>query len=119
VNVADCYDPSSAGTLTCVKMLVTVLRAFLPPYLNVSQWWTISFVLVRMIRSSLHCIESPNPRSLTIKFKNHNLTAVRTKVKSVSFTVLFYGDPLNSTRMLYSNGRNHCYGDEGLVPDLP
>jgi hypothetical protein len=37
VNVVECYDPSSAGTLTCVKMLVTMLRAFLPPYLNVSQ----------------------------------------------------------------------------------
>jgi hypothetical protein len=28
---------SSAGTLTCIKSLVTVLRAFLPPHLNDSQ----------------------------------------------------------------------------------
>jgi hypothetical protein len=28
VKVADCCDPSSVDTLTCVKMLVTVLRVF-------------------------------------------------------------------------------------------
>jgi hypothetical protein len=28
IKVADCYDPSSLGTLTYIKMLVTVLRAF-------------------------------------------------------------------------------------------
>jgi hypothetical protein len=28
VEVADCYDPASAGTLTYVKTLVTMLRAF-------------------------------------------------------------------------------------------
>jgi hypothetical protein len=28
VNVADYCDPSSAGTLTCVKMVITMLRVF-------------------------------------------------------------------------------------------
>jgi hypothetical protein len=27
VKVADCYDPSSAGTLTCVKMIETCVKS--------------------------------------------------------------------------------------------
>jgi hypothetical protein len=37
VKVANCCDPSSAGTLTCVKSLEMSVSAFLPPYLNDSQ----------------------------------------------------------------------------------
>jgi hypothetical protein len=37
VKVADCCDPSSAGTLTCVKMLETFVESVLPPYSNDSQ----------------------------------------------------------------------------------
>jgi hypothetical protein len=37
VKVADCYDPSSTGTLTYVKSLETFVRAFVPPYPNDSQ----------------------------------------------------------------------------------
>jgi hypothetical protein len=57
----------------------------------------------------MHCIESPNPQSLIIKFKNNNLAAVQTKSESESFTIPFYGDPLDSARRLYSNICNHCY----------
>jgi hypothetical protein len=34
-----------------------------------------------MIRSSLHCIKSPNRISLIIKFKNHNLIAVQNQTQ--------------------------------------
>jgi hypothetical protein len=37
VRVANCYDPSSAGILTCVKSLETFVSVFLPPYPNDSQ----------------------------------------------------------------------------------
>jgi hypothetical protein len=37
VKVADYCDPSSAGTLTCIKSLEAVLRATLPPYVCDSQ----------------------------------------------------------------------------------
>jgi hypothetical protein len=36
VKVVDCYDPSSTGTLTCIKSLETFVRALLPPYPNES-----------------------------------------------------------------------------------
>jgi hypothetical protein len=37
VKVADYYDPSSAGTLTCVKALEMFVSALLPLYLNDSE----------------------------------------------------------------------------------
>jgi hypothetical protein len=37
MNVADYCDPSSTGTLTCVKSLESFVRALLPPYSNDSQ----------------------------------------------------------------------------------
>jgi hypothetical protein len=37
MKVVDCCDLFSVGTLTYAKMLVTVLRALLPPYLNILQ----------------------------------------------------------------------------------
>jgi hypothetical protein len=37
VKVADCCDPSSAGTLTFVRMIETCVESVLPPYLNNSQ----------------------------------------------------------------------------------
>jgi hypothetical protein len=37
VKVADCCNPSSTGTLTCVKSLETFVSVLLPPYLNDSQ----------------------------------------------------------------------------------
>jgi hypothetical protein len=39
-------DPSSAGTLTCIKSLTMMFESVVPPYLNVS------FLLVRTIRMS-------------------------------------------------------------------
>jgi hypothetical protein len=77
VKVADCCDPSSVGILTCVKTLETMLRAFWHHIRTIRNSRSFSFVLVRMIKSRLHCIKSPNQRSLIIKFKNHNLAAIR------------------------------------------
>jgi hypothetical protein len=37
VKVANCYDPSSACTLTCVKMIEITIESVLPPILNDSQ----------------------------------------------------------------------------------
>jgi hypothetical protein len=34
VKIADCCDPSSAGTLTYVKMIETCVESVLPPYPN-------------------------------------------------------------------------------------
>jgi hypothetical protein len=34
VNVDDCCDPFSVGTLTYVKMIETYVKSVLPPYLN-------------------------------------------------------------------------------------
>jgi hypothetical protein len=34
VKVPDCCDPSSEGTLTCIKSLESFVRALLPPYPN-------------------------------------------------------------------------------------
>jgi hypothetical protein len=34
VKVADCCDPFSTGTLTCVKLLETFVGGLLPPYPN-------------------------------------------------------------------------------------
>jgi hypothetical protein len=56
VKVVDCCDQSSVGTLTCIKMLVTVLRAFCHRIQTIHNSGSFSFVLVRKIR--LSCIES-------------------------------------------------------------
>jgi hypothetical protein len=37
VKVVDCCDPSSAGILTCVKLLEMFCESALPPYPNDSQ----------------------------------------------------------------------------------
>jgi hypothetical protein len=37
VKIADCYDPSSAGTLTYAKSLVMCVESILPPCRNNSQ----------------------------------------------------------------------------------
>jgi hypothetical protein len=34
VKVANCCDPSSAGTLICVKTIETCVESVLPPYPN-------------------------------------------------------------------------------------
>jgi hypothetical protein len=106
VKVANCCDPFFVGTLTCVKTLVTMLRAFYHRIL------TLRYILVRMIRLSLHCIKSPNPRSLITKLQNHNLAAVRNRnqvqIRIVCNSIL--RQSANSAPRLYSNGHNHCCG---------
>jgi hypothetical protein len=52
VKVADCYDSSSVGTLTCVKTLVMMLRMFCHRIRTIHSSGSFSFVLVRSIRSS-------------------------------------------------------------------
>jgi hypothetical protein len=37
VKVTDYCDPSSAGTLTCIKLLVMCVKSILPPCPNDSQ----------------------------------------------------------------------------------
>jgi hypothetical protein len=37
VKVADCCDPSSTGTLTCIKSLVMIFESIVPPFPNISQ----------------------------------------------------------------------------------
>jgi hypothetical protein len=81
VNVVDCCDTSSVDTLTSVKMLVTMLRAFCHCIRMIHNSGLFSIVLVRTIRSSLHCIKSLDQRNIIIKFENHNLTAVRNRVR--------------------------------------
>jgi hypothetical protein len=57
VNDADYCDPSSAGTLNCIKMIETCVESV---FATVSKQFTIvdhfSFVLVRTVRPS--CIAS-------------------------------------------------------------
>jgi hypothetical protein len=56
VKVDNCCDPFSVCTLTCVKTLVTVLRAFYHRIRMIHKSTSFYFILVRMIRSS--CIAS-------------------------------------------------------------
>ncbi len=104
VKVANCCDPFFVGTLTCVKTLVTMLRAFYHRIL------TLRYILVRMIRLSLHCIKSPDQRSLIIKFKNHNLTAVRNQVQIRIIYDSILQQSAELRMWMYSNGCNHCCG---------
>jgi hypothetical protein len=62
---------------------------------------------VRMIRLSLHCIKSPDQRRLITSLKVVILPLSEIKSESESFTVLFYDNPLNSTRGMYSYSRSH------------
>jgi hypothetical protein len=94
VKIAHCCDPSSTCTLTCVKMLVTVLRIFCHRIRTIRNSGSFYFILVRTIRSSLHCIKSPDQRSLIIKFKNIIFPLSETKFKPESFTIMFHGIPL-------------------------
>jgi hypothetical protein len=56
----------------------------------------------------LHCIKSLDQRKLNNKLKVIISPLSEAKSESESCMVLFYDNPLNSTRELYSNGRN-CY----------
>jgi hypothetical protein len=68
MKVGDCCHPSSAGTLTYVKTLEMVLRAFYHRIWMIHNSRSFSFILVRMIRLRLrlHCIKSSNQTSLII-----------------------------------------------------
>jgi hypothetical protein len=82
VKVADYCDPSSTGTLTCLKSLVMCVESV---FATVSEQFAIAdllFCLVRMIRLSLYCIKSPNQPSLITRLKIHNLTTVRNRAES-------------------------------------
>jgi hypothetical protein len=56
----------------------------------------------------LHCIKSLDQRKLNNKLKFIISPLSETKSESESFTIPFYGNPLNSARELYSNDRNCC-----------
>jgi hypothetical protein len=55
-----------------------------------------SFILVRTIRPYVHIIKLPNPSRNTATLKKIISPLSKTKSKSESFTILFYGNPLNS-----------------------
>jgi hypothetical protein len=115
VKVADCCDPSSTDTLTYAKMIEMCVES------------TFATVCVRFAIADhffwfgedglveLHCIKSPNQRSLITSLKVIISLLSETKSESESFTILFYGNPLNSARGLYSNNRNHCCGYQKYV----
>jgi hypothetical protein len=63
----------------------------------------------------LHCIKSLDQRQLNNKLKVRISLLSETKSESESYTVLFYGNPLNSTRELYSNVCNRCCGYRNCV----
>jgi hypothetical protein len=50
--MVEMIDLSSVGTLTCIKSLAAMFESVMPPYPNDSQLWTVSFLLVRTIRTS-------------------------------------------------------------------
>jgi hypothetical protein len=56
VQVTDCCDLSFIGILTCVKILVTMLRAFCHRIRMIRNSGSLSFILMRMIW--LSCIVS-------------------------------------------------------------
>jgi hypothetical protein len=43
VKIADCYDPSFAGTLTCVEIIEMCVEIVLPPSMNNSQQRIVFF----------------------------------------------------------------------------
>jgi hypothetical protein len=58
----------------------------------------------------LHGIKSLDKRRPNNKLKLIISPLSETMSESESFTIPFYGNPLNSARELYSNGCNHCCG---------
>jgi hypothetical protein len=58
----------------------------------------------------LHCIKSLDQRKLNNKLKVIISPLSETKSESKPFAIPFYGNPLNSAREQYSNGRNCCCG---------
>jgi hypothetical protein len=56
----------------------------------------------------LHCIKSLDQTKLNKKFKVIISPLSETKSESKSFTILFYGNLLNSACELYSNSHNRC-----------
>jgi hypothetical protein len=82
VKICDCYDPFSTGTLTRVKTIETcVENAFCYRTRAIRTSGLFLFVLVRAIRSSLHCIKSLSQRSLITSLKVVNYPAVRNQVR--------------------------------------
>jgi hypothetical protein len=74
------FYPSSAGTLTCVKLLV--------PCPSNRNSGLLSFVLVRMIMPSSLCIKSPNQPSLITSLKSCNLITVRNSTKAPTRSII-------------------------------
>jgi hypothetical protein len=98
VKVANCCDPYSVGTLTCVKLLLTCVESV---FATVSKQFAIAdcclLFLVRMIRPRLHYIKSPNQPSLITSLKSHNLTVVRNHAKrSNPFDIPIFQQTTNS-----------------------
>jgi hypothetical protein len=94
----DWFDPSSAGTLTRVKTIETCVESAFATVCVQSAivgcfllfWWG------RLDRVALHQVTWS--KKLNNKLKVIVSPLSETKSESESFTVLFYGNPLNSTR---------------------
>jgi hypothetical protein len=84
VKVVDYCDPSSTGILTCAKSCL--LRAFCHHVGTIRNSGLLSFILMRMIRSSSiassHLINKANN-----KFKSRNLAAICNNAKSFNPSV--------------------------------
>jgi hypothetical protein len=97
-------DPSSVGTLTYVKMIETCVESIFATVCVRSTiagcfllfWWG------RLGRVTLHKVTWS--KKLNNKLKVIISPLSETKSESKSFTISFYGNPLNSARGLYWNG---------------
>ena len=94
----DWCDPSSAGTLTRVKTIETFVEsAFATVYVQSAIagcfllfWWG------RLGRVALHQVTWTKKLNNKLKVATSSLSEI--KSESESFTIPFYGDPLNSAR---------------------
>jgi hypothetical protein len=92
--VANYCDPSSIGTLTCVKSLVSMFRASCCRIRTIRNSGLFFFCFGQDDLAESHCINSTGQRSLIKSLKVIILPLLRTMSESELFTILFYGNPL-------------------------
>jgi hypothetical protein len=90
------FDPSSAGTLTCVKMIETCVEsAFATVCVRSSIAGSVLlFLWGQLGQVALNQVSWSNKLNNKLKVIISPLS--ETKSESESFTILFYGNPLNS-----------------------
>jgi hypothetical protein len=94
VKIDDWFDPSSTGTLTCVKMIETcVENAFVTVCVQSAiAGCFLLFLWGRLGQVALHQVTWSKKLNNKLKV----IISLLSKTKSESFTILFYGDPLIS-----------------------